>query len=84
MAKRVNSASFKGQLDIDWSLGALILTESTKDGDFEYSLTELLDEFNGKTVSFTIKEEDVIAPIDEFNVSSETDGTEKEDFFKED
>lgn len=84
MAKRVNSASFKGQLDIDWSLGALILTESTKDGDFEYSLTELLDEFNGKTVSFTIKEEDVIAPIDEFNVSSETDGTEEKDFFKED
>lgn len=84
MAKRVNSASFKGKLDIDWSLGELILTESTKEGDFEYSLTQLLDEFNGKTVSFSIKEEDVIAPIDEFNVSSETDGTEEEDFFKED
>lgn len=84
MAKRVNSASFKGKLDIDWSLGELILTESTKEGDFEYSLTELLDEFNGKTISFSIKEEDTIAPIDEFNVSSETDGTEEEDLFKED
>ena len=64
MAKRVNSAQLKGKLDIDWSLGELIITESTKEGDFEYSLTKLLEEFNGKNVSFSIKEEDVIAPID--------------------
>lgn len=84
MAKRTNSAQLKGKLDIDWSLGELIVTESTKEGDFEYSLTKLLEEFNGKTISLSIKEEDTIAPIDEFNVSSETDGEEQEDLFKED
>lgn len=84
MAKRTNSAQLKGKLEIDWSLGELIITESTKDGDFEYSLTKLLEEFNGKTVTLSIREEDQIAPIDEFNVSSETDGEEEEDFFKED
>lgn len=84
MAKRVNSAQLKGTLDIDWSLGELVITESTKEGDFEYSLTKLLEEFNGKTVTFSIKEEDQITPIDEFNVSSDTDGKEDEDFFEED
>ena len=84
MAKRINSAQLKGKLDIDWSLGELVVTESTKEGDFEYSLGKLLSEFNGKTVTISIKEEDSITPIDEFNVSSETDGEEEEDFFKED
>lgn len=84
MAKRTNSAQLKGKLDIDWSLGELVITESTKDGEFEYSLSKLLEEFNGKNVTLSIKEEDQIAPIDEFNVSSETDGTEEEDLFKED
>lgn len=84
MAKRTNSAQLKGKLDIDWSLNELVITESTKDGDFEYSLTKLLEEFNGKTVTLSIREEDQIAPIDEFNVSSETDGEKEEDLFKED
>lgn len=84
MAKRVNSAQLKGILDIDWSLGELVITESTKEGVFEYSLTKLLEEFNGKTVTFSIREEDQITPIDDFNVSSETSGKEDEDFFEED
>lgn len=77
MAKRINSAQLKGKLDIDWSLGELIITESTKEGDFEYSLSKLLEEFNGKNVSLSIKEEDVIVPIDETSDS-------ESDFFKED
>ena len=84
MAKRTNSAQLKGVLDIDWSLGELIITEQTKEGDIEYSLGKLLEEFNGKTITISIKEEDSISPIDEFNVSSENDGSEEEDFFKED
>lgn len=84
MAKRTNSAQLKGMLDIDWALGELVVTETTKDGEFEYSLTSLLEEFNGKNITLSIKEEDQIAPIDEFNVDSESDGEEKEDFFKED
>ena len=84
MAKRTNSAQLKGQLDIDWSLGELIVTEETKEGVFEYSLGKLLEEFNGKAITISIKEEDSISPIDEFNVSSENDGSDEEDFFKED
>lgn len=84
MAKRTNSAQLKGKLDIDWTLGELIVTETTKDGEFEYSLTKLLEEFNGKNVTLSIKEDEVIAPIDEFNVSSETDGEDEEDLYKED
>lgn len=86
MAKRTNSAQLKGVLDIDWSLGELIVTEETKEGTHEYSLGKLLEEFNGKTITISVKEEDTITPIDEvdFNVSSENDGSEEEDFFKED
>ncbi|MFJ7915846.1 MULTISPECIES: YonK family protein [unclassified Lysinibacillus] len=84
MAKRTNSIKLKGKLDIDWTLGELIVTESVKDGDFKYSLNKLLEEFNGKNITLSIKEEDSIATISKFNVSSETDGEQEEDLFKED
>lgn len=84
MAKRTNSIKLKGKLDIDWTLGELIVTESVKDGDFKYSLNKLLEEFNGKNITLSIKEEDSIATISKFNVSSETDGEQEDDLFKED
>lgn len=84
MAKRTNSIKLKGKLDIDWTLGELIVTESVKDGDFKYSLNKLLEEFNGKNITLSIKEEDSITTISKFNVSSETDGEQEEDLFKED
>lgn len=84
MAKRTNSIKLKGKLDIDWTLGELIVTESVKDGDFKYSLNKLLEEFKGKNITLSIKEEDSIATISKFNVSSETDGEQEEDLFKED
>ncbi|MFJ3387507.1 YonK family protein [Lysinibacillus sp. NPDC086135] len=84
MAKRTNSIKLKGKLDIDWTLGELIVTDSVKDGDFKYSLNKLLEEFNGKNITLSIKEEDSIATISKFNVSSETDGEQEEDLFKED
>ena len=85
MAKRVHAASFsKAELNLNWDEGKLIIAETTKDGAFEYNLNEVLNEFVGKTISLTIKEEGTIAPIDEFNVSSDGDGYEEADFFKED
>ena len=88
MAKRTNSAQFKGALSIDWTLGSGIITESVKEGketvEYEYDLFKVLEEFNGKNISISLREEDSIAPIDEFNVSSENDGSEEEDLFKED
>lgn len=84
MAKRSNSVQLKGKLDIDWTSGELIVTESIKDGDFKYSLNKLLEEFNGKNITLSIKEEGSIALIDEFKISSETDGEQEEVLFKED
>ncbi|MEQ6356542.1 YonK family protein [Lysinibacillus sp. M3] len=84
MAKCSNSVQLKGKLDIDWTSGELIVTESIKDGDFKYSLNKLLEEFNGKNITLSIKEEVSIATISKFNVSSETDGEQEEDLFKED
>ena len=89
MAKRVNSVAFtKASLSIDWNINSGIVTEHIKEGKevvtYEYDLFKVLEEFNGKTISLTIKEEDPIAPIDEFNVSSYTDGEEEEDMYKED
>lgn len=83
MAKRTNSIQLKGKLDIDWTLGELIVTESIKDGDFKYSLNKLLEEFNGKNITLSIKEEESIATISKFNVSSESGGELEEDLFKE-
>lgn len=82
MAKRVNSASIKGKLSIDWSLESGIITETTRDGDIvEYDLFKLLEEFNGKEISISVKEEYKLPTIDEYNVSNTTDGPEDENFF---
>lgn len=89
MAKRVNSASLKGKLEIDFNLGEGIVTENVKVGketvEREFDFFKLLQEFNGKNVSIAIKEENDLEAIDEdFNVSSTTDGEEQEDFYVED
>lgn len=89
MAKRVNSVGFtKALLSIDWNINSGIITEFVKEGkdivEYEYDLFAILEEFNGKTITIAISEQDSLAPIDDFNVSSETDGTEEEDNFKED
>ena len=89
MAKRVNSVGFtKALLTIDWNVNSGIITEYVKEGknvvEYEYDLFKILEEFNGKTITIAISEQDSLAPIDEFNVSSETDGEEEEDMYKED
>lgn len=82
MAKRVNSASIKGTLDIDWNLKSGIVTEITRDGDsVEYDLFRLLEEFNGKEISISIKEEYKLPTIDEADVSAIADGSEDENLF---
>lgn len=64
MAKKVHSVAFKGLLEVDWSAGVIKITETVKEETFEYSLNEILEEFNGKTVTLSLKEEDSIEPID--------------------
>lgn len=65
MAKRVNSAKLKGALGIDFNAGKATLTKTTKDETFEYDFFALLSEFNGKTVSVSITEENDIPTIEE-------------------
>lgn len=65
MAKRVNTASLKGILDIDFNAGQATVTEIVKDVEHEYDFFKLLEEFNGKTVSITLKEENELPTVDE-------------------
>lgn len=84
MAKRVNSASIKGTLDIDWNLKSGIVTEITRDGDsVEYDLFRLLEEFNGKEISISIKEEYKLPTIDEVDVSAIADEPKNENYLDE-
>lgn len=65
MAKRVNSAQLKGVLDVSFEEGFGTITEIVKDEENVYNLFELLNEFNGKQISVTIKEENDIQPVEE-------------------
>jgi hypothetical protein len=62
MAKRVHSVSLKGVFDIN----DLIIeefdpkTETTK----IYSLRDILEDFDGKSVSFSVKEEQPVKSIE--------------------
>ncbi|OPH61735.1 hypothetical protein BC351_00395 [Paenibacillus ferrarius] len=66
MAKRNNSVSFKGLLDVD----NMTITEETKDGIFVYSVLEALREYDGKEATFSLKEDTSIKPL-------ESDGEEE-------
>lgn len=57
MGKKTTSSNVKGVLDITNDL----VTEITKDNEIEYSLSELLAEYDGKHVTITIKEEKELA-----------------------
>ena len=79
MAKRTNQASLKGVLDINleslqniveeagYQLEDLLkieMTEVTKDSEYTYDALALLKEFNEKTISLTVKEEQELEPVD--------------------
>lgn len=65
MAKRVNSAQLKGILDVSFDTGVGTVTEIVKDEERVYNLFELLEEFNNKHITISIKEENDIAPVEE-------------------
>lgn len=65
MAKRINSAKLKGQLDLNFDEGKATITEIVKDVETVYDFFELLNEFNGKHISISIVEENEIAPLEE-------------------
>ena len=60
MAKRVNQVSYKGILDMD----QVTVTEITKESEDTYDLKAVLQTFDGKQVSITIKEEEPLPTVD--------------------
>ena len=65
MAKKVHSVGVKGKLEISFDEGVAHITEITKESELTYDFFEILNEFNGKTVSITIKEEQDLAPLED-------------------
>jgi len=65
MAKKVHSVSVKGLLEVDFNNGIGVITEVTKDNEIPYNFFDIINEFNGKSVSIVIKEEQDIEPIKE-------------------
>ncbi|MGM7720508.1 YonK family protein [Metabacillus sp. Hm71] len=59
-SKKVNQVNLKGIFDMD----VMEVTEQTKETELVYDFKEILSDFNGKTVSITIKEENEL-PIKE-------------------
>lgn len=65
MAKKVHSVNLKGFLELDFDKGQARITEVTKDAENVYDFFEIINEFNGKSISFSIKEEQDLEPIEE-------------------
>lgn len=57
MAKKVNSTTGKGILDIDWTAGKATITTITKDDELVFDFFKILNEYNGKQISFNLKED---------------------------
>lgn len=71
MAKFTKSANLVGELD----LNAGTITEITKnEGEKTYRINDILEQFDGSTISFGVKEVDRIKSIEEL----ELDETEEE------
>lgn len=63
--KSVNQVSGKGYLELHFDEGRATITEITKDDEVTYDFFELLNRYNLKHVSFTIKEEQPVEPIED-------------------
>jgi hypothetical protein len=60
MAKKVHSVSIKGTLDI----GTMELTEITKEAENVYDFLKILQDFDGKTIKFSIAKEEELPTKD--------------------
>ena len=58
MAKLVNSVNLKGVFDVD----TMEVVETTKENINTYDFLNILQNFSGKTVTISIKEENEITP----------------------
>jgi len=81
MAKFTQSTKLKGELDFDLStetlydgsgeqvevlvLNSATITEVVKDEEKTYDLASILDNYNGKSIAFSISEDKDLEPIEE-------------------
>lgn len=65
MAKKTNSVRLKGSVDVDFSTGVGTVTETIKDVEYVYNLFEILEQFDGKSVTISITEENELPTVDE-------------------
>ena len=65
MAKKVHSVGVKGVLELNFDEGIARITEITKDSEQVYDFFEIINEFNGKSISFSIKEEQDLIPLED-------------------
>lgn len=61
MAKLVNSVALKGEFSLD----TMEVVETTKEAINTYDFLEILRNFDGKSISISIKEENEITPKEE-------------------
>jgi hypothetical protein len=61
MAKLVNSVALKGEFTLD----TMEVVETTKEAINTYDFLDILRNFDGKTISISIKEENEITPKEE-------------------
>lgn len=59
-SKKINQVSLKGELNLD----NVEITEITKEGEFVYDFKQILQEFDGKQISISLKEENEL-PVKE-------------------
>ncbi len=60
-SKKVNTVNLKGELTLD----DMTVVEVSKEGEFTYDFLTILREFDGKTISISIKEENELPVKDE-------------------
>ncbi len=65
MAKKTNQVGFKGILDVNFEEGRSTITEVTKETEYVYDFFKELANFNGKSVTISIKEDNEITPIED-------------------
>jgi hypothetical protein len=59
-SKKIHAVNIKGLFDLD----TMEITEQTKEAEFTYDFLKILQEFDGKQISISIKEENEL-PVKE-------------------
>jgi hypothetical protein len=59
-SKRVNAVNIKGSFELD----TMEITEQTKEAEFTYDFLQILKDFDGRTITISIKEENEL-PVKE-------------------